>query len=290
MRLPFYAAILSGLAATLSAAGESPTKTGKAAGGKAAAKKQASQHHCKLRMMWWVAPAESLELGVQQDDEVVPVGLAQMQVNGILDYHGELLVQIMKKTDTGVLDKKGKPVIAWTPYTAIPLRPEDSDVCAILFEDGKGGARSKLFDFNPLIFPYGSLQVVNLSKKPLTCGLDTRTMTVSPGRSAISPNSFVERAAPQIKLSTVDANGEPLVLFSSRMIMSTFCRSLFFVIERPTEDGETQIEVTSIVDMNPNPVGVIKSVTPAPTPAPTPGAKSGAKPATATPTGLPKGI
>ena len=182
MKLPLCAALLGGLAATLSAVGEPPAKAGKTAAAKAAAaKKLLTQHRCQLRMMWWVSPAENVELGVQQDDEVVSVGLAQMQVNGTLDYHGEPLVQIMKKTDTGVLDKKGKPVIAWTPYATIPLRPEDTDICAILFDDGKGGARTKLFDFRPTVFPYGSLQVVNLSKKPLTCGLDSRTMTIAPG-------------------------------------------------------------------------------------------------------------
>ena len=281
MKLPLCAALLGGLAASLSAVGEPPAKAGKTAAAKAAAaKKLLTQHRCQLRMMWWVSPAENVELGVQQDDEVVSVGLAQMQVNGTLDYHGEPLVQIMKKTDTGVLDKKGKPVIAWTPYATIPLRPEDTDICAILFDDGKGGARTKLFDFRPTVFPYGSLQVVNLSKKPLTCGLDSRTMTIAPGRNVISPNSFIERAAPQINLSTVDANGESVMLFASRMIMSSFCRSLFFVVERPAEDGETRIEVTSIVDMNPNPVGVIKSAVPAPAPAPTPtGKPAGVSPA-----------
>ena len=274
MKLPLCAALLGGLAASLSAVGEPPAKAGKTAAAKAAAaKKLLTQHRCQLRMMWWVSPAENVELGVQQDDEVVSVGLAQMQVNGTLDYHGEPLVQIMKKTDTGVLDKKGKPVIAWTPYATIPLRPEDTDICAILFDDGKGGARTKLFDFRPTVFPYGSLQVVNLSKKPLTCGLDSRTMTIAPGRNVISPNSFIERAAPQINLSTVDANGESVMLFASRMIMSSFCRSLFFVVERPAEDGETRIEVTSIVDMNPNPVGVIKSAVPAPAPTPPPTGK-----------------
>jgi hypothetical protein len=281
MKLPLCAALLGGLAASLSAVGEPPAKAGKTAAAKAAAaKKLLTQHRCQLRMMWWVSPAENVELGVQQDDEVVSVGLAQMQVNGTLDYHGEPLVQIMKKTDTGVLDKKGKPVIAWTPYATIPLRPEDTDICAILFDDGKGGARTKLFDFRPTVFPYGSLQVVNLSKKPLTCGLDSRTMTIAPGRNVISPNSFIERAAPQINLSTVDANGESVMLFASRMIMSSFCRSLFFVVERPAEDGETRIEVTSIVDMNPNPVGVIKSAVPAPAPTPPPtGKPAGVSPA-----------
>ena len=287
MRLPLYAALLCGLAGTLSAAGETPTKAGKTAGAKAAAaKKLLTQHRCLLRMMWWVAPAEPVELGVQQDEEVIPVGLAQMQVNGTLDYHGEPLVQIMRKTDTGVVDKKGKPVISWTPYATIPLRPDDTDICAILFDDGKGGARSKLFDFRPSVFPYGSLQVVNLSKKPLTCGLDSRTMNIAPGRNVISPNSFVERSAPQINLSTVDANGESVMLLASRMIMSNYCRSLFFVVERPAEDGETRIEVTSIVDMNPNPVGVIKSAAPVPAPAPPPSAK----PTGAPPTTRPKGV
>jgi len=288
MKLPLCAAILSGLAATLSAVGETPTKGTKSAAAKAAAaKKLLTQHHCQLRLMWWLAPTKSVELGVLQEEEVIPVGLSQMQVNGTLDYHGEPLVQIMRKTDTGFLDKKGKPVVAWTPYTTIPLRPEDTDICAILFDDGRGGARSKLFDFRPSVFPYGSLQIVNLSKKTLTCELDKRTMSVAPGRSAISPNAFVERSAPQINLSTIEANGERELLFASRLIMSNYCRSLFFMIERPAEDGESQFEVASIVDMNPNPIGVIKSPVPVVAPATT--TPPSAKPAGVTPAPRPKG-
>jgi hypothetical protein len=40
-------------------------------------------------------------------------------------------------------------------------------------------------------------------------------------------------------------------LFTSRMIMSNTVRSLFFIIERPSEDIDGRYEVTSIVDMNP---------------------------------------
>jgi hypothetical protein len=44
----------------------------------------------------------------------------------------------------------------------------------------------------------------------------------------------------------------------SRMIMSDSTRSLFFVIERPSETSEARYEVTSVVDFNPNPAGVLR--------------------------------
>jgi hypothetical protein len=46
--------------------------------------------------------------------------------------------------------------------------------------------------------------------------------------------------------------------------MSDNSRSLFFVIERPSDNIENRYEVTSIVDMNPNPAGILRPSSNAP--------------------------
>ena len=217
----------------------------------AAKKKEKEEHRCSLRLMWWQLPKDSPELGLQQEDEVVPIGISQMQVNGMIEYHGDPVVQIMRKAPSQQLDKQGKPIMIWLPYAVLPLRNEDTDVCAILFDNGKGGASSRLFDFKPSAFPFGSLQIVNLTRGKVACSLDGKVIMAESNRAILSSNSFVQRAAPQITLAVMETGGEEHLLFTSRMIMSNTVRSLFFIIERPSEDIDGRYEVTSIVDMNP---------------------------------------
>lgn len=269
------AALLGGLLCTSAHAVDPPTgpKTAPKASPKAGAgkkkDKEVEQHLCKLRLMWWLAPQDGLELGIQQEsdqgqNEVVPVGISQMQINGSIDYHGQVAVQVMRKGATGEIDKKGKPIVTWLPYVTLPLKPDDTDICVILFDNGKGGANFRIFDFKPAAFPYGSLKIVNLCGTKVACSLDGKIILAEPGKAVLSPNSFATRATPQITMAVQEAGGEDRILFMSRMIMSDSTRSLFFVIERPSDNIENRYEVTSVVDFNPNPAGVLRPASSAP--------------------------
>ena len=281
-RLLALAALLGGLlCASVHAANEPKSNdpsTGPKAAPKAAPKagagkkkdKEAEQHLCKLRLMWWLAPKDGLELGIQQEydqgqTDVVPIGISQMQINGSIDYHGQFAVPVMRKGATGEVDKKGKSIVSWLPYAVLPLKPDDTDICVILFDNGKGGANFRIFDFKPATFPYGSLKIVNLSGAKVACSLDGKVIQADPGKAVLSHNSFATRTAPQITMAVQETGGEDRILFMSRMIMSDNSRSLFFVIERPSDNIEGRYEVTSIVDMNPNPAGVLRPSSSAPT-------------------------
>jgi len=260
------ATLLSGLVCASALAANEPTTSPKASPKAGAGKKKAKeieQHLCKLRLMWWLAPQDGLELGIQQEsdqgqNEVVPIGISQMQINGAINYHGQVAVQVMRKGATGEIDKKGKPIVSWLPYTTLPLKPDDTDICVILFDNGKGGANFRIFDFKPATFPYGSLKIVNLCGAKVACSLDGKVVLAEPGKAVLSLNTFATRAAPQITMAVQEAGGEDRILFMSRMIMSDSTRSLFFVIERPSETSEARYEVTSVVDFNPNPAGVLR--------------------------------
>jgi hypothetical protein len=272
-RLLALTALLGGLLCASAHAANEPKSNDPPAGPKTAPKaaakagkkkdKEVEQHLCKLRLMWWLAPKDGLELGIQQEsdqgqNEVVPIGISQMQINGSIDYHGQYAVQVMRKGATGEVDKKGKPIVSWLPYVTLPLKPDDTDICVILFDNGKGGANFRIFDFKPAAFPYGSLKIVNLSGAKVACSLDGKVIQAAPGKAVLSSNSFATRAAPQITMAVQETGGEDRILFMSRMIMSDNARSLFFVIERPSDNIETRYEVTSIVDFNPNPAGLLK--------------------------------
>ena len=238
-------------------------------------KKKKEEHHCTLRLMWWLLPKDSPELGLQEEDEVVPIGVDQMQVNGVIEYHGDANVQIMRRALSQQVDKKGKAIMTWLPYVTLPLKTDDTDICAILFDMGKGSANSRIFDFKPAIFPFGSLEIINLTRAKVACSLGGKIMTAEPNHTAISSNSFVDRAAPQITLAVQEPGGEEKLLFNSRLIMSGSVRSLFFVMERVDEDKEIRYEVTTVIDINPEggaaklptttPPAAIKPATKAPT-------------------------
>ena len=275
-RFLVLAALLGGLVGASAPAADPPTgpKTAPKASPKASAgkkkEKEIEQHLCKLRLMWWLAPQGELELGIQQESEqgqseVVPIGISQMQINGSIDYHGQFAVQVMRKGTTGEIDKKGKPIVSWLPYATLPLKPDDTDICVILFDNGKGGANFRIFDFKPAAFPYGSLKIVNLCGAKVACSLDGKVILAEPGKAVLSSNNFAMRAAPQITMAVQEAGGEDRILFMSRMVMSDSTRSLFFVIERPSDDIETRYEVTSVVDFNPNPSGLLRPSGAAPT-------------------------
>jgi hypothetical protein len=275
------AALLGGLLCASAHAANEPKSIDPPTGPKTASKaspkagagkkkdKEIEQHLCKLRLMWWLAPKEGLELGIQQENDqgqadIVPIGISQMQINGSIDYHGQVTVPVMRKGATGEVDKKGKPIVSWLPYVTLPLKPDDTDICVILFDNGKGGANFRIFDFKPAAFPYGSLKIVNLSGAKVACSLDGKVIQADPGKAVLSSNSFATRAAPQITMAVQETGGEDRILFMSRMIMSDNSRSLFFVIERPSDNIEDRYEVTSIVDMNPNPAGLLRPASNAP--------------------------
>jgi hypothetical protein len=275
------AALLGGLLCAYAHAANEPKSIDPPTGPKTASKaspkagagkkkdKEIEQHLCKLRLMWWLAPKEGLELGIQQENDqgqadIVPIGISQMQINGSIDYHGQVTVPVMRKGATGEVDKKGKPIVSWLPYVTLPLKPDDTDICVILFDNGKGGANFRIFDFKPAAFPYGSLKIVNLSGAKVACSLDGKVIQADPGKAVLSSNSFATRAAPQITMAVQETGGEDRILFMSRMIMSDNSRSLFFVIERPSDNIEDRYEVTSIVDMNPNPAGLLRPASNAP--------------------------
>ena len=275
IRFLALAALLGGLACASAPAADPPTgpttspKASTKAGAGKKKEKEVEQHLCKLRLMWWLAPKDGLELGIQQESEqgqseVVPIGISQMQINGSIDYHGQFAVQVMRKGATGEIDKKGKPIVSWLPYAILPLKPDDTDICVILFDNGKGGANFRIFDFKPATFPYGSLKIVNLCGAKVACSLDGKVILAEPGKAVLSANTFATRAAPQITMAVQEAGGEDRILFMSRMIMSDSTRSLFFVIERPSDDIETRYEVTSVVDFNPNPSGILRPASAAP--------------------------
>ena len=275
IRFLALAALLGGLACASAPAADPPTgpttspKASTKAGAGKKKEKEVEQHLCKLRLMWWLVPQGGLELGIQQESEqgqseVVPIGVSQMQINGSIDYHGQFAVQVMRKGATGEIDKKGKPIVSWLPYAILPLKPDDTDICVILFDNGKGGANFRIFDFKPATFPYGSLKIVNLCGAKVACSLDGKVILAEPGKAVLSANTFATRAAPQITMAVQEAGGEDRILFMSRMIMSDSTRSLFFVIERPSDDIETRYEVTSVVDFNPNPSGILRPASAAP--------------------------
>lgn len=204
---------------------------------------------CKLRLAWWTAPENPPELALQKDKEKTPITPDTLALSQLIEYRGEPNAVILKKTVTAEVDKAGKPITAWIPYCSIPVGPADTDLAVLLFPDEQRGiAQTRVFDFSPEGFPYGSVQLVNFTSARIAVSIDGTTFVANSRGTARYPKTIGKPAACSFKMAAAEANGEQKLLRSTTMIFRPTSRILLFAIEIPgaAEDGRYHTEL--IVD------------------------------------------
>jgi hypothetical protein len=226
---------------------------------------------CKLRLAWWNAPENLPELALQKDKDRTPFSPDIMALSQVIEYRGEPNAVVLKKTVTAEVDKAGKPITQWVPYCSIPVGPNDTDLAVLLFPDDKRGvAQTRIFDFSPEGFPYGSLQLVNFTSSRIAISIDGTTFVANSRGTARYPKLVSKRTASSFKMAVAEPNGEQKLLKSTIMILRPTARMLLFVLEVPgaEEDGKYHTEL--IIDNFSN--------KPKPTEVPAPGPKGKAAP------------
>ena len=237
---------------------------------------------CKLRLAWWSAPENPPELALQKDKERTPFSPDILALSQVLEYRGEPDAVILKKTVTAELDKAGKPITAWVPYCSIPVGPSDTDLAVLLFPDEQRGiAQTRVFDFSPEGFPYGSIQLVNFTSAKIAMVIDGTTVVANSRGMVRFPKVFNRLSISTFKMAAAEANGEQKLLRSTTMIFKPTARILLFALEAQgaEEDGKYHTEL--IIDNLGNKPQVVEAPTPGPkgkAAAPQPKGKKGAPP------------
>jgi hypothetical protein len=254
------------------AAAEKPAaKESRPAQGRTAAKPQAS---CKLRLAWWSAPEEFPELAMMMDKDRVPVSPDVMSLSYVIDYHGEPNAVIVRKTLTPEVDKAGKAVYAWVPYCAIPIGEQDVDLGVLLFPDEKRAiAQTKILDFSPEGFPYGTVQLMNFTTSRIAASINGVSFTANSRSSARYPKAFEKTSTCRFFMAAAEPNGEQKLLRSTTVIFRPTSRYLIFATENLAATEDARYRTSVIVD------NLVVRPTVKAEPTPEPKTKAKAKPA-----------
>ena len=225
-----------------------PKKTGPKGEGSAKGKMPLqSERTCALTITWWEDPllteGERLELGVQGDHGVTPIGPTAMNLSGTILYEGPANVAIVRK---GVVpDPSGKPgakpIETWFPFVNLALGPDDHEVLAILFSvDGTRKVMPRTFNINVENFPFGGFHVYNFSKTKLLCSMGGKVFYAEPGKRTPSPVVMSQREVVNFFLGMTDADGVQKLIFRAPLILTEKIRRLYFVVENPGAEPENR--------------------------------------------------
>jgi hypothetical protein len=204
---------------------------------------------CKLRLAWWTAPENPPELALQNDKSRAPFSPDTLALSQIFEYRGEPNAVVLKKTLTAELDKSGKPITAWVPYCSIPVGPNDTDLAVLLFPDDKRGvAQTRVFDFSAEAFPFGSLQLINLTRSKVAIAIDDSVAVANSRGTARLPKLFSKMSVCSFKMAVEESPGDQKVLRSSTVIMKPNARILVFVLEISGADDDSRYQSEMIID------------------------------------------
>ena len=203
----------------------------------------------KLRFSWWIEPQEPLELALKQDKEYIPVSPDLMYLSRPTEYHGDPNIVVVRKVVSAEIDKSGKPIVQWLPYCTIPVGEKDTDLGILLFPDEQRGiAQTRLFDFSPEAFPYGSVQLVNFTAAKIAVSIDGTTFTANSRGTARYPKIFEKTSACRFFMAAAEANGEQKLLRSTTTMFRPTSRYLIFAIENPGESETSRYRTAIIID------------------------------------------
>jgi hypothetical protein len=246
-------------------------KESRQAPGRPAAKPQSS---CKLRLAWWSAPEEFPELALTMGKDRVPVSPNVMSLSFAVDYQGEPNAVIVRKTLTPEVDKAGKAIYAWVPYCTIPIGEQDVDLGILLFPDEKRGiAQTKVLDFSPEGFPYGTVQLMNFTTSRIAVSINGVSFTANSRSSARYPKAFEKTSTCRFFMAAAEPNGEQKLLRSTTVIFRPTSRYLIFATENLAATEDARYRTSVIVD------NLVVRPTVKAEPTPEPKTKAKAKPA-----------
>lgn len=205
--------------------------------------------NCKLRLAWWSAPEEFPELALQTGKERVPVSPDIMSLSYAIDYQGDPDAVIVRKTVTPEIDKAGKPIFAWLPYCAIPIGEQDVDLGVLLFPDEKRGiAQTKILDFSPEGFPYGTVQLMNFTTSRIALSINGISFTANSRGTARYPKAIEKTSPCRFFMAAAETNGEQKLIRSTTLIFRPTSRYLIFVTENLGATEDARYRTAVIVD------------------------------------------
>jgi len=207
-----------------------------------------------FRFAWWEMPSALPDLYIQEGSKYIAIAPYSMEMSPEIELNVKDSLKLLKKTPTTEKDNNGRPKDSYEIYSEINLSQIDShNLGIILIPDKKRNVvGSRVFDFSPRGFPFGSLITVNFTRSNLSCIVDDAKFSIPSGGFSRLPKNFTERSVAFIGIKAINKDGIENQIVSTKAVFTPYIRTIYFIVENPPNSVHAY-DVRCMVDVNKKP-------------------------------------
>jgi hypothetical protein len=146
------------------------------------------------------------------------------------------------------LEKDGETL--WQPLITVSIPAGTREPLVMIFPNGESGAGYKVYDLDPSVFPYGSYQLVNLTKVRLFARLDETGMLLQPGEHGHFKGTGQSTLNVWLRVAAEGLDKNSYVVYSS-MMRNRSDKRMFMFFHPSDTSPDTPIAVRTLVDFAP---------------------------------------
>ena len=147
-------------------------------------------------------------------------------------------------------EKDGETV--WQTLVKVGVPAEVREPLVMIFPEENDGVRHNVFDLHPSVFPYGSYQLVNLTKVRLFAKLDEKGILLNPGEHGHFKGSDQSTLNVWLRVAAEGLDKNSYVIYSS-MMKNRSDKRMFMFFHRSDDSPDTPVAVRTLVDYAPPP-------------------------------------
>jgi hypothetical protein len=207
-----------------------------------------------FRFAWWEMPSALPDLYIQEGSKYIAIAPYSMEMSPEIELNVKDSLKLLKKVPSTEKDSNGRPKDSYETYSDINLSQTDShNLGIILIPDKKRNVvGSRVFDFSPRGFPFGSLITVNFTRSNISCIVDDAKFNIPSGGFSRLPKNFTERSVAFIGIKAINKDGVENQIVSTKAVFTPYVRSIYFIVENPP-NSVNAYDVRCMVDVNKKP-------------------------------------
>jgi len=208
-----------------------------------------------LRFAWWEMPSTLPDLYIQEGSKYIAIAPYSMEMSPEIELNVKDSLKLLKKIPSTEKDNNGRPKDSYEIYSDINLSQTDShNIGIILIPDKKRNVvGSRVFDFSPRGFPFGSLITVNFTRSNISCIVEDAKFNIPSGGFSRLPKNFTERSVAFIGIKAINKDGIENQIVSTKAVFTPYVRSIYFIVENPP-NSVNAYDVRCMVDVSKNPI------------------------------------
>lgn len=207
-----------------------------------------------FRFAWWDMPSVVPDLYIQEGSKYIAIAPYSMEMSPEIELNVKDSLKLLKKVPSTEKDNNGRPKDSYEIYSDINLSQTDShNLGIILIPDKKRNVvGSRVFDFSPRGFPFGSLITVNFTRSNISCIVDDAKFNIPSGGFSRLPKNFTERSVAFMSVKAINKDGIENQIVSTKAIFTPYVRSIYFIVENPPNSVDAY-DVRCMVDVSKKP-------------------------------------